>query len=240
MEFIEINTLFGANIIIFYNGSHSKKVGKYLHYYETKGRITVIPWHIPNAIKRIHYHGQIANIFDCLYRTKDKTKYTVFLDLDEIIVPKKALTWDNMLGMTVKPKHYRPGGYVFLCRFFQKCKHFNVPAELPKHIEREAAKYKINSIKIKAASTKFFNYTIRSKLIIDPQAVHMLHIHKVKKYISNYGDVLVHPSVGLLHHYRHFDEHCSNSSEHNLFIRKFATQILDRVKYTHTHVETSL
>ena len=239
VDFIETNSFFGANHFVIYNKSHTHEVGKYLKYYLQKGKVSVVPWHIPKEVK-IHYHGQCAAILDCLYRSMKKSKYIVFMDLDEIIVPRKSATWSTIIERTTKPLHYQPGGYIFCCKFFQTCNNYTLSNELPLDIKGDAMRYNINSIIVRTSLKRRFKHRVRSKVLVNSQAVHLLNIHSVSKYFLNFGNVLVDPSEGLLHHYRHFDKLCEYGIEPNSYMDRFAKNITSRVKQVHKQVNQFL
>ena len=237
VDFIETNYYFGANHFVIYNKSHSNKVGQFLTYYIAQGTITVIPWHLPNEVKDIHYYGQSAAIMDCLYRNAKTSKYIVFIDLDEKIVPRKALTWNKMLEIDANRHDQKPGAYIFMCKFFQVCKNFTVIDELAPYVKRRAAKYNITGLLVRTALKKMFKHRIRSKVIINSQAVHLLKIHSVFKFFPNYTNILVDPSVGLLHHYRTFNNSVSDV-ELDPYMDQFGNILSLRIQNVHRHVKS--
>jgi hypothetical protein len=68
-------------------------------------------WPKKNEPVEIHYFAQLAALNDCLYRNMYVSKYVVFQDLDEFIIPRKQLTWTDMLQNL--PKGH--AAYMFRC-----------------------------------------------------------------------------------------------------------------------------
>jgi len=100
VEMIEVNRMFGAQRLVFYNYSTGPDVATVLRRYESEGLVSVIPWRIPLLVDtwppgeppvkpEIHYFGQVAALNDCLYRNMFTSRYIVFTDLDELLVPRR-------------------------------------------------------------------------------------------------------------------------------------------------------
>lgn len=77
------------------------------------GLITPIEFSMPQALADIHYHGQIAVINDCLYRTTGRFKWTGFFDIDEYPTPRQHLTWRELFDSYDEQKE----GYCFTNTF---------------------------------------------------------------------------------------------------------------------------
>ena len=238
--FIETNRIFGVNHFIIYNTTSSVMVDKYLLYYIKKKIVTIIQWNLPVPLKDIHYFGQLASVADCLYRNIYQSKYIAFMDLDEVIVPRKGSNWDQILSMTERPLFRQKGGYKVRCNFHPPCDNFAIiTSQLPSDLKKKAVGLGINSVLLRSADRVIFPPNERSKVIVDSRAVTMMGIHNVWQYQPGFGDVDVHPSVGLLHHYRRF-EGCSNDSQLDTYMERFAEEIVKNVEYVHDQVRLGL
>ena len=243
VDFIETNSLFGANHFVIYNYSHSKEVGKYLSHYIRHNVVSIVPWHMPKTVLRhVHQFGQLALVADCLYRNMFVSKYIVFIDVDETIVPSRYTTWKEMLEAAEKStsEKFHTGGYSFRCKFFQCCKRVsNATLKVSsQQLQIQAKKYNIKTVTVRTAVKKAFKHGIRSKVIVKPQAIDYMNIHQVGKFISNFSNILVNQSIGLLNHYRVYLQHSYvKDIEDNTVMDKFAPDIVARVKTIHKLVE---
>ena len=240
VDFIETNRIFGANHFIIYNTTSSGMVDKYLSYYIKKKIVTIIQWNLPIPQKDIHYFGQLASIADCLYRNIYQSKYIAFMDLDEVIVPRKGSNGDQILLMTGKPWFHQKGGYKVRCNFHQPCDNFNsITSQLPPDLKIKAVGLEINSVLLQSADRVILPSNHRAKVIVDSRAVTIMGIHNVWHYQPGFGDVDVDPSVGLLHHYRR-DGGCSSDSQLDTYMEQFAEDIVKNVEYVHGQVRLGL
>ena len=240
VDFIETNRLFGANHFTIYNTTSSGMVDKYLSYYIKKKIVTIIQWNLPIPQEDIHYFGQLASIGDCLYRNIYQSKYIAFMDLDEVIVPRKGSNWDQILSMTGKPWFRQKGGYKVRCNFHQLCDDStSITSQLPSDLKIKAVGLGINSVLLRSADRVILPSNHRAKVIVDSRAVTMMGIHNIWQYQSGFGDVDVHPSVGLLHHYRRAGG-CSTDGQLDTYMERFAQDIVKNVEYVHDQVRLGL
>ena len=61
------------------------------------------------------YNGQSAAIQDCLYRQMASSRYVVFSDLDEFVVPRHLANWTELARSLERPLTC---GFQFLSAFF--------------------------------------------------------------------------------------------------------------------------
>ena len=238
VDFIETNSLFGANHFVIYNYSHSKEVGNYLSHYIRHNVVSIVTWQMPEGVVgHIHQFGQLALVADCLYRNMFISKYIVFIDIDEIIAPSGYTTWKEMLEAAEKrnSRKFQVGGYSFQCKYFQHCIHVSdAYSNESSQMQIQAKKYNIKTVTVQTALKKTFKHGQRSKVIVKPQAIEYMNVHRVGKYVNNFRDILVNPSIGLLNHYRVYLKHsCINDIEDNMVMAKFAAGIVARVKTIH-------
>ena len=98
VEWMEANAIFGAELVVIHNLSI--------------GILQVLPWDLdiwPTDSDRriIHNNLQPITIVDCQYRLQQYSKYVVFVDLDELIVPRHPSdkTWSDMIARLNCPLH---------------------------------------------------------------------------------------------------------------------------------------
>ena len=222
VEWIELTVLLGAEYFTFYNESMSKATENVLSYYSKRGLAEVLPWQMPKELLiNSHYHNQLAAVNDCLYRNRNLTEYLAFNDLDEYIIPRgqDITTWADMMS---KLKY--GNSFSFRNTFFQR----KWAAKPNTSVDDHADNLLTMSV------LKHTNYTfpnrIRSKLIIRPEKVEIMHVHYVHQMArgaeetSNGVDI----NIGLLHHYRnHYSGHSPIEDKTML---KYRTALIERVK----------
>ena len=96
-EFIELSRLLGASHVTFYDHDLSPRSSDVLEYYARRGLATVLPWKLSTYMDQMLQDntGRLA-LTDCLYRNMALSKYVVFMDLNEYIVPYKWTNWHDM------------------------------------------------------------------------------------------------------------------------------------------------
>ena len=191
VEFVELSQILGAEHITFYDYNANEDLLKVLNYYQSKGIVTVLPWHLPEKIDEsaLWYKGQLITIQDCLYRHMALSEYVSFNDIDEFLTPHKRTYWSEMLADIDTPKHC---GFQFKMAFF----------------DPEKAHYKGDSKYTKLVSVTHTQRTsvlsrVRTKCMVKPLQVFEKGIHHISKPI--YADLKteqVDPGIGFLHHYR--------------------------------------
>ncbi|XP_052062435.1 beta-1,4-galactosyltransferase galt-1-like isoform X2 [Mytilus californianus] len=204
VEMIELNRILGAEYFVFYNYSTDSNVDRVLEYYKEQGLVEVLKWNLPMKVDtwpkkkepvEIHYFAQLAALNDCLYRNMYLSKYVVFQDLDEFIIPKKHLTWSDMMEALPKGS----GAYIFRCFFFRK--------EWPDTTrdfegKDKAQKYKMNTLLKQKRESKLLGKSHRSKYIIDPKQIDTVGIHNIWRYRSGSKAHFVDSEFARMHHYR--------------------------------------
>lgn len=205
VEMIELNRILGAEHFVFYNYSTASNVNHVLEYYKKMGIVEVLEWNLPmkvdtwpkkNEPVEIHYFAQLAALNDCLYRNMYLSKYIVFQDLDEFIIPRKQLTWTEMLQNL--PKGH--AAYMFRCTFFRK----EWPDTETNFSGKNTAKqYKMNTLLKQSRESKFLGKTHRSKYIVDPTKIDTVGIHNIWRFRSGNAH-FVDPEFARMHHYRNW------------------------------------
>lgn len=207
VEMIELNRILGAEHFVFYNYSTNSNVNHVLEYYKKMGIVEVLEWNLPmkvdtwpkkkNEPVEIHYFAQLAALNDCLYRNMYVSKYIVFQDLDEFIIPRKQLTWIEMLQNLPKGR----AAYMFRCTFFRK----EWPDTETNFSGKNSAKqYKMNTLLKQSRESKILGRSHRAKYIVDPTKIDTVGIHNIWRFRSGNSAHFVDPEFARMHHYRNW------------------------------------
>ena len=98
MEFMELTRLLGACHVTFYDYDLSAQALKLVRYYARSNRATLLTWRPRFVVNESAWNiGVKAAMTDCLYRNMALSRYVVFMDLNEYIVPYKWTSWQDML-----------------------------------------------------------------------------------------------------------------------------------------------
>ena len=110
VQFMEINKILGVQRVVIYNISCGPDVEKVMRHYVKEGTLEVVDWNINDFMTpskgwqpEVHpgdilYHGQVVSLNDCLYRYMYHSKYILFHDFDEIVVPYKHNSLNELMG----------------------------------------------------------------------------------------------------------------------------------------------
>lgn len=93
-SFIATNSMFGGEHFQFYISEASTAVQEFL---DRLVQVTAYRWPLGRLSSQTHAFGQKAAYAHCLYSNKYSYKYLAFIDIDEIIVPRTAESWDSMM-----------------------------------------------------------------------------------------------------------------------------------------------
>lgn len=207
VEMVEVGRLLGADHYFFYNYSTEWNVDVVLNHYKSRGLATIIQWSLPLALQingtdgtseeaRLHYFGQLVMLNDCLNRNRGASKYVIFQDLDELLIPKNHQSWNDMLNSL--PANM--AAFMFRSSFF----HLDCPnTGLDSNVINEIAKpYKAYAFIKQYREERIFGRSVRSKYIVDPLQVQVVGVHNVWKFRKGGKSYHVPPEVALVHHYR--------------------------------------
>lgn len=205
-NFIQMSQLLGAEEITMYASPSDLKddIRKYL--LDTyPGTIRMVEWKtFDNRRKnyfRLHYHGQIVLINDCIYRNMHRVKYLVMMDLDEMIIPVKHYNWLDMMTHLEKKQqkgHRVSASYNFVNTFFG-FRTLPYPKVLQDCEEREALPYFTRGYQLLCN----LKISVRMKLIIRPELVLTSVVHVVCETVPGYPkSIRVQTEIGVSAHYR--------------------------------------
>jgi len=225
IEFIELNRILGASEFFLYNEDMNEEILKAAKTYESLGVVNLMPWNLPRYINNfhgIHYHGQLAAIQDCLFRTRGKAKWVGFHDFDEFLVPLKKPTIPSL----VKGAYDRNASGYCLQSII-----------LPKKTVITAEDLANNTLitqKFLFRTGDLFPRKIRSKCIINPMKVSEMRIHEIKRPVfAKDFDKWLSPDEALVFHYRNFDGGkvvCRQDVSELKFMLKFKNELTNKVE----------
>ncbi|CAG5128457.1 unnamed protein product [Candidula unifasciata] len=216
-----MNRILGAEHFVVYNYSISPAVDQILQRYQQDGLVTVLPWAVPT--EEVHYYGQMAAVNDCGYRNRNISRFVVYVDTDELIIPRNHFTWMELLD-TISPEEHdvsalmhpsdpsrkslkTTGSFNFRSSFFKISdttnwteipSQFSFSDEEKKNIE----KFKFLTLSQFWRGEKIFPKDDRTKYITRPELVYAAGIHFVHSFVSNAAVVLVNNNLAIVHHYR--------------------------------------
>ncbi|KAM9446790.1 uncharacterized protein Hap1MRO34_023274 [Clarias gariepinus] len=189
VQTVETYKLLGVEHMIIYNTSCGPDLEKVLHIYEQDGFLEIIPWPIHHFLEpskgwnfelhagELHYYGQQATINDCIYRNRQRSKYVILTDADEIIMPYQHSSLHQLMT-ELQQNNPRVVAFIFWAHVFSQkvyevSERFNIPqwrnvpgVNILRHIHREPLKWFVNN---------------NSKMIVDPRRVMQASVHNVFK-----------------------------------------------------------
>ena len=244
-EMVEVNRMFGATNFVFYNYSSGHRVGDYLRAMKHEQLVDVIPWPLPVFVDtwppnesqppEVHYFAQVAALNDCLYRYMSASRYIVFTDLDEFIVPQGAhATWISALSEAV------PGGaYMFRNAFFWR----DWPDDVTFADTEAVRRHELVTLLKTKRQEELNPFYERSKCIVAPPSVVAMGVHNVVAFAGDAsGHVEVEPSLGMVYHYRGVltpsDVDVANTRDRRM--HSFASGIIRKVARRHRQVDSYL
>lgn len=109
LSWIEMNRLLGANQFYIYVSSVNSRTLKVLEWYSKNGNISEVIVLKHRGIPRTGNTAGVLSVWqrrkyelviynDCLYRNIHTSEYVLPVDIDEIIIPKKFITWQQLLS----------------------------------------------------------------------------------------------------------------------------------------------
>ena len=214
-EWMEANVLFGAEHVLIHNFSMPHHLDPYVDFYKRIGILTVQPWHLVMNYTETHCHLQLTMMHNCLYRFKTNAHYVVFIDLDELIVPRSPgdRTWSDMMRRL-------------------KCADPDVYGARQLLFNRELSRIDNSNLmtqEVRMRNAKPTRYGKHSKYIADMRLVRALAIHfPLKRFTKN--TCVLPLRIGALHHYR-----SGRSSPHTVFddtMLKYRDELRSRIKHT--------
>ena len=225
-----MNSILGADRFIFYSHNVSSVLFSDLdHHLIHKYNINIYDWAHP--VSDIHYYGQLAAIQDCLYRTMLISRYAVFSDLDEVIVPVQDYGWHQLMASLQADVNHNYGAYMFRHVLYNR----QFPSQCPRvQIRRDDRSFSLPAVLCHVDREKRINqHGDRTKLIVSPHKILILGVHNVWRYMEGAMDYFVPIEQGLLHHYRYWDKNMEHVTYiQNKLMFKYKAELLQRLSKT--------
>ena len=219
IEFIEFQRVMNASHVMFYGTDNvSLEVKNVLNYYIKSKFVSIRPWNMPVQSSRkysegieIRTYGQHSQMHDCIYRYMNEYKYIIFIDKDEFIVPHidalrtyqdvmqhlKYLIAERVKKLKEENKESVGMEGERISSFVISNAHFCTSQA---QLASLSSTLLLPKVLVRAKPDMFKGKT---KVIVNPRLVVTMAVHKVKIPLSVFmSQVLVPPSVVLLHHYR--------------------------------------
>ena len=188
-EMFEMWTLLGANEIVIYNYSLSEDTNVAMQWYRdhnSEANITVVQWPLPKRMHLTATSFQRGVFNDCLYRQAHKHMFVAMQDLDEVIVPRNADNYQQIMEQMYAPNR---AIYMFQHNYFRR----NVTTESP---------YSITQSSFWTTTTVFPAGKIRCKSMYNPMLTKSVDVHYHYFLAPGQQEYMVPPDVARLHHYR--------------------------------------
>jgi len=240
VEWMELNQLLGAELFYIYDYSVGRELMAYLKYYQSRGLLKLLPWKLPFSVefdpvngsefdtfRKLWNYGQEVLIPDCLYRNMYKSRFVVFEDLDELIVPRQRdpITWSEMIR-TSECKHKSTAAYVARNVFFNPESEIETPAAA-------AADYR-SILDMNQRQDYVYQVNSRSKYIAFPDRVIIPYIHKILYTMDEHEVCSLAPETALLHHYRIPNNRKTEIADHTL--DKYKEKVLSQIQLVRERV----
>ena len=235
VENIELKRTFGADFFVIYMYSADISVVEYLKYYSTLGIVRVVPWLLPRH--DVHYYGQLAALTDCMLQSMYTSKYVVFSDIDEVIVPSNHSNWMNMIE-AISPER-GIAAYSFQNTFISLECADDDQSRLTQSEAMISEEHQIVGLLKRRRSSPPNRQGHYSKCIVDPQGVETVGVHLMHAYRQHYWKADVLPSFGLVWHYR-VRYPCSFTNIRDDRLLSFADKLTKQIPPVHAKVKPKL
>ena len=214
IEMFELHRLLGASEITVYKYSTAPIVDKTLATY-INGRagdltVNVMPWPLPSVFTDVMC--QRCTLNDCYYRMRNKYKYISVHDLDEVLVPRMAHTYQELMAEIGDDKY---GEYLFQHAYFRQ------------NSDLDAAGGLITQSAFERPDEVTPPGKVRSKAMYDADKAVSLDLHFAYRMTYDAQERMLQPKEGMLHHYRAYPmENFAKHPENYHFIQDPYMQFL--------------
>ncbi|OQV16810.1 hypothetical protein BV898_08983, partial [Hypsibius exemplaris] len=195
VEFVEYYKLMGVGRFFWYPMNVSNRTQTVLDYYVREGVMELTNWTIPEEVgARVHYFGQLAQIYDCFLKTSMQYDYTINCGgLDEFFGTSKlpatfaSIAHNGSLDCVVVRSSL-----------------LELQSTFADQIDRFSGQPVMQTSSIVLRTPIFFEPNIRSKYLCRGRYVDLPRIHFVEKFHKKQGLAVDHPAPEetLLLHYR--------------------------------------
>jgi len=115
IEWIELLGILGAEKVFFYELQVHPNISKVLKHYSESGQVDVVPLTLPGGqpnipgfqhlylTKKVNHKRQneLVPYNDCLYKNLYTYEYIALLDIDEVIMPVKEMSWRALMDVAL-------------------------------------------------------------------------------------------------------------------------------------------
>ncbi|ODM90238.1 hypothetical protein Ocin01_16440 [Orchesella cincta] len=154
--------------------------------------------------------GLSAATNECIYRHKGLSKYMIFVDFDEFIMPRSAQDYGEMIrSMDVMNKSVEIGEYSIRTGFFGRFRNNDeLRVDMCEELKRKNSVFTYHvckhllMVKKSLREETILMHNDRSKYIVKPEAVLEGGNHHVIQLDSGYETLVAPPEVAIVRHYR--------------------------------------
>lgn len=223
VEFVEMYRILGANHFFFYRVEASNEVTEVLNYYSNIGLANTLEWNTSSYRKNIHYVGIVAQFNECIFRAMvvENFRYVAVVALDEILMPLKHNSLAEFLRQCDEG---RTSAFIFRNVFYHKRDSSDM-FTVPPHVRN---RYLYTQNKVRRTVEVMPAYT-RSKCIVNTRSIIEMGNHQVWRTLTGFAETVMHPTMGLLFHYRDKCLNCKTALMVDYTARKYGSLIWDQV-----------
>ena len=202
IESIERNRAMGAEWLTVYVYKTSEAVMKVLRDYESEGVLEIVDWNLSNyTLKYSKYYAESVSIADCLYRNMYKVKYLVFVDLDEIIVPRQHRNWMEMVS-AIDQTDIAAFQFNHVTTYPQNYLTWTCVSGGHKSIITQPIFLRHSRRTLPYSVLKDLVWTGRQKVMTKPVLIKKMGIHSAISFFNSARQHTVPAEIGLVYHYR--------------------------------------
>lgn len=205
VEWFEVNKVLGVTEFNVYCNHVDETSLKALYFYQNEGILNLhfVPTPHYEDTRNGNVVSSALSLNDCMYRNIYRYKWMVVVDLDEIIIPKKAHNYHDLI-QDIKQYHKLdsskdPGTYIF------RNEYFYVGCDFPMSAADENGPRK-------SIMMRHFHRLPANRFLYTPKSFHsMMHceavfnhycLHKLKGKQPPAHQLDVNATIGTNHHYR--------------------------------------
>ena len=208
VQTMEMYKILGIQRVAIYNISCGPDVEKVLKHYAHEGILEVIPWNIHDFMKPsegwnprgspgdIHYHGQLVSLNECLNRYMFQSKYILFHDFDEIVLPYKHKNLNEMMSYLERLHNQTTIGEIKIKRYLFQEKDASFKADTNLHSKKWQSG--MNILEYMSGISEW-----RPKVIVDPRQIVQIAVHEtLQTYGKKILSIDLKPDIATIFHWK--------------------------------------
>ncbi|KAK5970937.1 Glycosyltransferase family 92 protein [Trichostrongylus colubriformis] len=193
-EYIEHYKLQGVQHFYIYVKDVDPYTEKLIKYYVKSGEAEVVYFREEQDRPSIEWH--LVGTQDCIHRSRHHSKYTIYADMDERILPENSYTTLAAYTARIMAKRENIGMIRFVTQYILKNSTDPVVYEGEKTLNEHMPTLVFHNSSTPAP----IGHT--AKCIIDPKKVFLMWVHHVEIYFPGYNGYEVPINEGIIKHYR--------------------------------------